>query len=405
MFDFTEVIDRTGHDSIAFDAKGAIAGGSLGPKETMVREGFDPIPMWVADMSFGTAPSVLQAMRKRIEHPCFGYFDPPSEYYQSIAWWHEVRKGMPGIESVHIGYENGVLGGVANALGVLCSRGDRVLVHSPTYTGFTNTLRNAGYELVSSSLVRDDLGVWRMDYEDMERKIVTGGIHAAILCSPHNPTGRVWEQDELERAMELFTKHDVYVIADEIWSDILLDGSRHIPAQTVSEDARRRTVSLYAPSKTFNLAGLVGSYRVVFNPWLRDRLARQASLTHYNNQNVLSMHALMGAYSQEGAVWLDALLDVLSKNAGIASGYFASVPGVSFARPQGTYMLFIDCSQWCDRHAETIDDVLRRGVEVGVLWQDGRAFGGDATIRMNLALPESRLRDALQRLDTYVFAE
>lgn len=404
MFNFTDVIDRMGHDSIAADAAGAISGGSLGPVDAVVREGFDAIPMWVADMGFATAPSVLRAVRERLEHPCFGYFEYPQEYYDRIAWWQERRHGVTGIKPGHIGYENGVLGGVANSLAVLCSRGDKVLVHAPTYTGFTNTLKNAGYDLVASWLRRDAEGVWRMDYEDMEKKLATQDIHAAILCSPHNPTGRVWERWELERAMGLFRKYDVYVISDEIWSDIVLGGSVHIPTQSVGDDARMRTVALYAPSKTFNLAGLIGSYRVVYNPWLQARLAKQASLSHYNMQNVLSMHALLGAYSDEGAAWVDELREVLGHNARIASEFFEGIAGVDFARPQGTYMLFLDCGGWCAAHGVGIDELLRSGVEVGVLWQDGRPFGGEATIRINLALPTERLNEALGRLSAYVFA-
>ena len=403
MFNFTDVIDRMGHDSIAADAAGAISGGSLGPVDAVVREGFDVIPMWVADMGFATAPSVLRAMRERLEHPCFGYFEYPQEYYDRIAWWHERRNGVVGLKPENIGYENGVLGGVANALAVVCSRGDKVLVHAPTYTGFTNTLKNAGYDLVTSWLQRDAEGVWRMDYEDMERKLATREVHAAILCSPHNPTGRVWERWELERAMGLFRKYDVYVISDEIWSDIVLGGSVHIPTQSVSDDARMRTVALYAPCKTFNLAGLIGSYRVVYNPWLQARLAKQASLSHYNMQNVLSMHALLGAYSDEGAAWVDELREVLGRNAQIASEFFEGIAGVDFARPQGTYMLYLDCGGWCAAHGMDIDELLRSGVEVGVLWQDGRPFGGEKTIRINLALPTTRLREALERLAAYVF--
>lgn len=403
VFNFTDVIDRMGHDSIAADAAGAISGGSLGPVDAVVREGFDVIPMWVADMGFATAPSVLRAMRERLEHPCFGYFEYPQEYYDRIAWWHERRNGVVGLGPENIGYENGVLGGVANALAVLCSRGDKVLIHAPTYTGFTNTLKNAGYDLVASWLQRDAEGVWRMDYEDMERRLATREVHAAILCSPHNPTGRVWERWELERAMGLFRKYDVYVISDEIWSDIVLGGNAHVPTQSVSDDARMRTVALYAPSKTFNLAGLIGSYRVVYNPWLQARLAKQASLSHYNMQNVLSMHALLGAYSEEGSAWVDELREVLGRNVQVASEFFEGISGIDFARPQGTYMLFLDCGGWCAAHGMGIDELLRSGVEVGVLWQDGRPFGGESTIRINLALPTARLCEALERLAAYVF--
>lgn len=403
MFNFTETIDRAGKDAIAYDARAAIRGGSLGPTDVEVAEGFDIIPMWVADMSFATAPSVTRALHERVDHPCFGYFDPSPTYYDAIVRWHELRNGVTGMRPEHIAYENGVLGGVASALSVLCSRGDSVLVHAPTYVGFTKTLRNAGYDLVSSALIRDDRGVWRMDYDDMERKIIDYRIHTTIFCSPHNPTGRVWERWEIERAMELFRAHDVYVIADEIWSDILLDGHVHTPTQSVSEDARNRTIALYAPSKTFNLAGLIGSYRVVYNAWLRDRLDKEESLSHYNSQNVLSMHGLIGAYCEEGMAWTDELNVVLSENASIACEFFGRIPGVGFSRPQGTYMLFLDCAEWCEQNGVTIDDLQRSGVRVGVLWQDGRAFGGEATIRLNLALPTERLREALGRLEEYVF--
>lgn len=404
QFNFTDVIDRAGRDALAFDAETAIAMGSLGPRDAVVDEGFDVIPMWVADMNYATAPSVTRALRERVEHPCFGYFQPTDAYFNSIIDWHRARNGVEDMMPEHIGYENGVLGGVVSALRVLASRGDKVLVHSPTYVGFTHTLENNGYEIVHSPLVRDVEGVWRMDFEDMERRIAREGIHAAIFCSPHNPTGRVWERREIERAMEIFRRHDVYVMSDEIWSDIVLPGFAHVPTQSVSEDARMRTVALYAPSKTFNLAGLVGSYHVIYNGWLRDRIEKESSLSHYNSMNVLSMHALLGAYCTEGAAWVDELRQVIDANVSFAcDAVERRFDGVSVARPQGTYMLFLDCERWCAEHRVNMDDLLRAGVRVGVLWQDGRAFGGEWTIRMNLALPCSRLEEAFERLDRYVF--
>ena len=191
-----------------------------------------------------------------------------------------------------IGYENGVLGGVVSALTSFANPGDPILVHSPTYIGFTKSLKNNGFEIVHSPLVRDEAGVWRMDYADMDRKLKEHHIHAAILCSPHNPCGRVWTPEELARAMEVYRANDCVVISDEIWSDILLNGHKHTPTQSVSEDARRRTIALYAPSKTFNLAGLVGSYHIIYDEYLRDRVRAKASKSHYNSMNVLSMHAL-----------------------------------------------------------------------------------------------------------------
>lgn len=400
-YDFTSIMDRHGRDALAVDGLGCRPGFSPEPPKA----GFDVIPMWVADMNFPTVPAVTEAIIRRAEHPAFGYFSPSDAYFDSIIGWQARRNGVAGLHREDIGYENGVLGGVISALNVLCSRGGNVLVHSPTYVGFTGSLTNNGYHIVHSPLVPDEDGIWRMDFGDMERKIVDKSIHAAILCSPHNPTGRVWERWELEQFMELCKKYDVYVISDEIWSDLILDGFRHIPTQSVSQDARTRTVALYAPSKTFNLAGLVGSYHIIYDRWLRERVAKESSLSHYNEMNVLSMHALAGAYSPEGEVWVDELRQVLTGNVDYACAYIAQhFEGVRVSRPQGTYMLFLDCTDWCAAHGRTIQELLRAGWDVGVAWQDGTKFHGPCHIRMNLALPLSRVQEAFDRLNKYVFS-
>lgn len=395
-YDFTSILDRNGKDAIAVE--------HIPIPGAQVKEGFDRIPMWVADMNFPTAPTVVEAMMERVQHPAYGYFDPSEEYYASIIRWQEKRNGVTGLEPEHIGYENGVLGGVISALNVMCSKGDNVLLHSPTYIGFTMSLENNGYHIVHSPLVKDENGVWRMDFEDMEKKIVKNRIHAAVFCSPHNPCGRVWERWEIEKAMELYKKYDVFVISDEIWSDLILEGHKHIPTQSVSEDARNRTVAMYASSKTFNMAGLVGSYHIIYNTWLRERVLKESSLSHYNAMNVLSMHALVGAYKPEGYEWLDELRQVLTGNVEFACRYIQDhFEGIEVSKPEGTYMLFLDCTKWCEKHGKTIDELQRAGVEVGVIWQDGRPFHGPCHIRMNLALPFSRVQEAFERLDRYVF--
>ena len=267
-------------------------------------------------------------------------------------------------------------------------------------------MTNNGYDMVLSPLKKDENGVWRMDFEDMEEKLKTQNIHAAVFCSPHNPCGRVWEKWEIEKAMELYKKYDVFVVSDEIWSDIILNGHKHIPTQSVSEDARMRTVAVYAPSKTFNLAGLVGSYHIIYNKWIRDRVLKESSLPHYNDMNVLSMHALIGAYKPEGYEWVDELLQVLSENVNYACDYIKEhFDGVEVSKPEGTYMLFLDCTKWCEKHGKTIADVEKAGWDVGVAWQDGRMFHGPCSIRMNLALPLSRVKEAFERLSKYVFCD
>lgn len=392
-YDFTTIMDRQGMDAIAVEQ----------PPQKPTVPGFDVIPMWIADMNFATVPTVVDAMIRRAQHPAYGYFSLRQEYYEAILRWHKTHHGVE-LKQEDLLYANGVLGGVVSALNVLCSKGDNVLVHSPTYVGFTHALEDNGYNIVHSPLRQDESGIWRMDYADMEQKIVQNKIHAAILCSPHNPCGRVWERQELEQAMELFKKHDVYVISDEIWSDLILEGYKHIPTQTISEDAKMRTVAMYAPSKTFNLAGLVGSYSVIYNSWLRDRVQKESDLSHYNSPNVMSMHALIGAYQDEGYQWLAELREVLTGNVDFACRYIQEhFEGVKVSRPQGTYMLFVDCTDWCKAHGKTIDDVERSAWAVGVAFQDGRAFHGPCHVRINLALPLSRVQEAFHRLDKYVF--
>ena len=398
-YDFTSIIERKGMDAIAVDLVGTAKFGIGAPKE-----GFDLIPMWIADMNFPTVPTIPQAMIERAKHPCFGYFAPRFEYYDAIIDWHRRRNGVEGLKNEHIGHSNGVLGGVLAALNVLCSRGDHVLLHSPTYIGFTFSMKDNGYNIVHSPLVPDENNILRMDFEDMERKIVENKIHAAVLCSPHNPSGRVWERWELEKAMALFQKHDVFVISDEIWSDLIMEGYKHIPTQSISEDAKMRTVAMYAPSKTFNLAGLVGSYSVIYNTWLKDRVDKAIDMAHTNGMNTLSMYALMGGYSEEGHQWVDELNQVIGGNIDFACDYIEKhFQGVSVRKPQGTYMLFVDCTDWCAKHGKGMDEVLKMCHDVGVAVQDGRAFHGPCHIRMNLALPLSRVQEAFDRLDKYVF--
>lgn len=403
-YDFETIIDRKGKDAVAVDAPAARMSGGFFP-ETEVKEGFSIIPMWVADMNFQTAPAVTEAICGRAEHSLYGYFLPPSSYFQSIINWQRERNGVTGLVPDNIGYENGVLGGVVSALRVFCSDGDPILLQSPAYVGFTHCIKDNGWKIVLNPLRRDADGVWRLDYEDMERKIVENNIHTAIFCSPHNPSGRVWETWEIEKAMEIFARHDVYVVADEIWSDLPLPGHRHVPTQSVSEDARNRTIALYSPSKAFNLAGLVGSYHIVYNPYLRDRIRREAQMTHYNHMNVLSMHALMGAYSKDGADWLDELREVIAENLRLAVDFIRrNLPGVKADMPEGTYMLFLDCTDWCEANGVDIETLQKRGIEAGVIWQDGRPFYGGCHIRLNLALPRSLLTEALRRMKDIIFA-
>lgn len=404
-YDFTTIMDRLGKDAIAVDSPASAAGGQEGFfAGAKIRNGFSIIPMWVADMNFPALPAIPQAIIQRANHPAYGYFNPSKAYFDSIIRWHEESYGTTGLTPECIGYENGVLGGVVSALRILCQPGDSIIIQSPTYIGFSHSVEDNGWNLVLNPLIQDEEGAWRIDYKDLEEKVAKQNIHTAIFCSPHNPAGRVWERWEVEKLMEIYKKYNVYVISDEIWADLTMPGIRHTPTQMVSEDARMRTVALYAPSKTFNLAGLIGSYHVIYNPYLRDRITKAGKATHYNSMNVLSMHALIAAYSPEGQEWVKELRQVLNENPEYAVSFIHThFKGVNVTKPQGTYMLFLDCTDWCAQHNTDIESLQKAGIEVGVIWQDGRPFHGDCHIRMNLALPHSLVTEAFDRLEKYVF--
>ena len=400
-YDFTSIIDRRGKDAKAVEGIGHKVWGN---EPDAPKDGFDPIPMWVADMNFATCPSVPAAIIERAKHPLYGYFSASDVYYEKIIQWQTERNGFLDLKREYIGYENGVHGCVTSAVQTLTAPGDKVLLHSPTYVGFAADVEYLGRTSVYSPLKKDENGVWRMDYEDMDAKLKANNIHLAIFCSPHNPAGRVWERWELEKAMEVFEANQCFVISDEIWADITYTGHQHTPTLMVNDWAQEHTVAVYAPSKTFNLAGLIGSYHIIYNKYLRDRVTAHGDATHYNEMNVLSMHALIGAYSDEGREWVSELLQVLEGNCKYACDHIRQhYDGVDVSMPQGTYMLFLDLTDYCRRTGKTLDQVIKAGWDVGVAWQDGRAFHGPCHIRMNLASPLSRIQEAFDRLDKYVF--
>ncbi|MBP3729259.1 MAG: aminotransferase class I/II-fold pyridoxal phosphate-dependent enzyme, partial [Lachnospiraceae bacterium] len=212
--------------------------------------------------------------------------------------------------------------------------------------------------------------------------------------------------EEIEAAMALFAKYDCVVASDEIWSDLVLPGYRHLPLQSLGPEARKRTVAFYSPSKGFNLSGLWNSYSLCYDPLLKQRMEKEGEMTHYNSLNVLSMHALIGAYSQEGAAWLEELLPVLQGNIDLVADFVEKeLPGVSMSRPQSTYLVFLRCDEYVARSGRSMDEIIQAAWDVGVGLQDGRPFFEPCGLRLNLALPRSRVEEALRRLKEYVFTQ
>lgn len=388
---FDEVFERRGHDATKWDYP------------LFVKDNKDIVPMWVADMDFRTPDCIVDAMAKRLEHHAFGYFKIPQAYFDGIAKWQKERYGVDGVTADQVDYQNGVLGGVSSFVEAYSLPGDWILLNDTCYTGFQSTIANRGRNIVYSP-VKETADGWALDIEDMEKKIIEKKPPIMIFCNPHNPTGHVWSKEEMIAVVELCDKYGMLICSDEIWADFQTGGHKHVPLHTCCPRAKEIVFSMYAPSKTFNLAGLVGSYHVIFNKYLRERMDKVASLSHYNSINVMSMHALVGAYSETGREWVDELLEVLSSNVNYAYDYICkNFKGVKLAKPEGTYMLYLDCEEWCKEHNMSMDDLLKAGVAVGVIWQDGRPFNRPFAIRVNLAVPHSRVIDAMDRLDKYVF--
>ena len=359
--------------------------------------------MWVADMDFKIPQCVQKALHEYVDFGAIGYYRIPDGYYDAFINWEKKQFNFE-VKREWLRFAPGVVAAFNWMIQMLTKKEDAVIVMTPVYYPFLQAVTNNERKLITSDLVNEN-GNYTIDFDDFEKKIVDNDVKAFILCSPHNPVGRVWRKEELKEMLEICHRHHVYVISDEIHQDFVFGDKKQTPSYLMTEHWDE-ILTITAPSKTFNLAGLIGSYHIIYNSYLRDRVCMEGKMTHYNSMNVLSMHALIAAYSKEGMEWVDELRTVLDTNISYAMEFIRrEFPGVSVSRPQGTYMLFLDCTDWCEAHHQTIEELQRAGMEVGVIWQDGRPFHGACHIRMNLALPHSRVKEAFERLKQYVFLD
>lgn len=383
MYDFDRKLDQRGFDEKWDNPRYPVA------------QDKPLIPMWVADMDFAVPDCVLDAIRARLDHPAFGYSDPDPRFARSIVDWMEKRRGVTDVTPELIRYQNSALGGVAAAIKTFTRPGDPVLVHFPNYNGFTHCITDVGRRLVGSPLVRDGEGVFRVDLADMEKRILEENIKCLLFCAPHNPTGRVWTREEIAQVCALCEKHGVSIISDEVWADFVYAPARHISPAQVSDYARENTITICGASKTFNLAGLHTSYSVVYNGELRRRFHKQSAESYCNDPNTLSVAALIGAYTEEGARYVDELVACIRQNMELAHDLITrEVPGVRGSLPEGTYTMWLDFTGTGRPQAENI---RRLGAE-GLVLSPGGDYHGEGWFRMNVACPRAQLEQALQAL-------
>ncbi len=379
-FDFTTPIDRRGSGAA-----------KVGPHPKFPDA--DLLPFWVADMDFAVAPAIRDALQAKLDHGIFGYEGASDAYRAAVTGWFARRFGWQP-DPKHITTTPGVVFAVATAIRAFTEPGDAVLIQNPVYFPFAGLVKNNGRTLVETTLVLRD-GHYAIDFAEFERQIEANDVKLFVLCSPHNPTGRVWTREELSRMAEICAAHGVIVFADEIHCDFVYPGHTHTPFASLSPEAAAIAAIGTAPSKTFNLAGLQGSNIFIADDTLRRRYQAELAAQGYGAPNNLAMAATVAAYNA-GEPWLAALLPHLAGNIAALRKALADTP-IRLIEPEGTYLMWLDC-----RALNLTDDALEAFfVKDAGLWLNaGITFGsaGAGFMRMNLACPRATLDAGLKRL-------
>ncbi|WP_102409118.1 MalY/PatB family protein [Parabacteroides bouchesdurhonensis] len=353
------------------------------------------LPMWVADMDFRTAPPVVEALRKRVEHGIFGYTKVPSAYYEAVINWFARRHGWQ-IKKDWITYTLGVVPALSAVIKALTVPGDKVLVQTPVYNCFFSSIRNNGCEVVENPLLYIN-ETYRIDFTGLEQKAADPKVKLLLLCNPHNPAGRVWTRQELTRIGEICLRNDVIVVADEIHCELVFPGHTYTPFASISKEFLMHSVTCTSPSKAFNLAGLQIANIISADEYMRMEIDKAININEVCDVNPFGVEALIAAYN-EGEEWLEELKHYLVVNYNYLKAYFNEyLPGFPVVMLEGTYLVWVDCSILKRRSKEIAETLLREEK----LWiNEGSMYGeaGENFIRLNIACPRQVLIDGLDRL-------
>ena len=384
--DFDRIIDRKNTRSVKYDAA--------------AREGYpeDVLPLWVADMDFRTSSYVEDALDGLTRHNIYGYSDtqPGDGFFEAVHGWMKRHHRWEVDPDWHV-KTPGVCFAIAMAIRALTAPGDSVIIQQPVYPPFSSLILKNGRKMVTSDLIRDAEEKYVMDFDDFERKIVRHDVKMFILCSPHNPVGRVWTEEELRRIGRICGRHGVLVFSDEIHSDFVWEGE-HCVFQETDPSFREFTVTATAPSKTFNLAGLQQSNIFIPNPGLRSSFTEEISRIGFDEPTVFGIAAAQAAY-ENGDTWYEAMKAYVKQNIDFAAGFIRDrLPGVSMRKPEGTYLIWVDFSGTGLKGEELDGTILRKA---RLLLNSGSAFGraGEGFQRINTACPRSILQEAMERLE------
>lgn len=384
---FDEIIERKGTNSLKYDFA------------VEHKKPTDLLPLWVADMDFQTPPAVINALIKSAQHGIFGYSESKQSYFDTLQRWYFENFNWD-IQNKWLVKTPGVVYAICTAIRALTKKGDAVLIQPPVYYPFSESILVNDRKLVTNPLIYAN-GKYSIDFEDFESKIVENDVKLFILCSPHNPVGRVWTKDELIRLGNLCVKHDVLIVSDEIHADFVYKGHTHIVFASLKKEYLDRTITCTAPSKSFNLAGLQVSNIFIANHDIRHQFKDEIIKSGYSQLNTMGLVACQTAY-ECGRDWLDDLKVYLAENLKFTREFLSEkLPQIKLVEPQGTYLIWIDCRELGLSEDQLEDFILNKAK----LWLDsGTIFGseGKGFERINIACPKSTLEKALKRLEQAV---
>ena len=378
-YNFDEIIPRRNTNSYKWDAAA----------------NDEVIPMWVADMDFRTAPAITDAIIRRAQHGIFGYSKTPAAYYDAIISWFDRRHHFT-IKKDWILYTTGVVPAVSAIIKALTVPGDRVIVQTPVYNCFFSSIRNDQCEMAANQLIYKD-GGYRIDFDDLEKKASDPKAKVLLLCSPHNPVGRVWTTDELVQIGEICLQNQVVVLSDEIHCDLVYKGSQHIPFASISEAFLQNSITCTAPSKTFNLAGIQCANIIAADEEIRKKIDKMLNVNEICDINVFAVQTLIAAYN-EGEEWLEQLKEYLYANYRYLKAFVAAnLPTIKVTPLEATYLTWLDISEF----GQNCRTLAQRLLKYENLWvNEGTMYGanGEGFIRLNLACPRQLLMEGLEKL-------
>ncbi len=385
-FDFDEIIERRGTHSLKWDMMERLYG--LSPAGAL--------PMWVADMDFRAAPPIRRALADYLETGVYGYYGDDSDLLAALDWWQSTRHGWQGIPGEAVFHVGGLVNGTAIAIEAFTEPGDGVLLFTPVYHAFARVIRAAGRKVVEVPMQLEN-GRYVMDMAGAEEAAAREKLAMVILCSPHNPGGRVWTKDELSAVAEFATRHDLLLLSDEIHDDLVFSPHRHIPTALAAPEAEARLVTMISATKSFNIAGGHVGHVIITDPGLRERFARKVTALGIS-PGAFGMIAATAAWSPEGAAWIDALMAYLEGNRQLFDAGVNAIPGVRSMPLEATYLAWVDFSGTGMSQAEIVERVEKRA---RIATNHGPQFGagGEGFMRFNLAMPRARIEEAVHRLE------